>query len=297
MSISVKDRIPFILTTESTKSSQSKSNKSTQSTASSQSTSSESTIPTLKNKEKTFLNFKICSFNIRNTTDNYYVRKDLLEEAFLLMNADILCLQEVSFLENNQLKDIVNLDDYIAFYSSNQMNIKEIVDIVDPEFNIDGNVMLFHKRIFMISEIPHSLNNNNSLTSPFFLSKTHHMAPCRNAHLVSLSLEEYGFPDINLNIINIHLQKQEINETVMDKEELPGLMKWIDKFTKDDDITFLVGDFNNTPFSEIYNTIIDNKFNSCYYMVHNKEPENTFHGKMQSHFKDHNDPETYDYIL
>jgi len=75
------------------------------------------------------------------------------------------------------------------------------------------------------------------------------------------------------------------------------MLKWIEFNSNQDDLTILVGDFNTLPYSSSYNLIIENGFFSSFSKLNGKEPQKTFHNKLEAPFKDASDEGTFDYIL
>jgi hypothetical protein len=62
-------------------------------------------------------------------------------------------------------------------------------------------------------------------------------------------------------------------------------------------MAIIVGDFNAQPNSETYKMIINSGYISCHLHKHGREPEKTFHNKMDCDTKDNDEEGTFDYIL
>ena len=67
--------------------------------------------------------------------------------------------------------------------------------------------------------------------------------------------------------------------------------------TNTNDFNIILGDFNSEPGSLTYNQIIENGYKSSHYLLYNREPELTFHNRMNAPFKDDSPNGTFDYIL
>lgn len=291
---------------------------------------------------------RIGTYNIRNTTDYYYKRLPLIRRTLSWMKCDIIALQEVSFLKGNtsQINDLNEDNEYCAFYSSNQINPRDIFKSPDPDCNIDGNAILVKKTILNYcfellksnnvelniegdykininsnnnEEKQSNTDNNNHIGSnndTYFddkykanhfyynfhfedklLNKTLFISPIKNAQLLRFDLTSLGLKDIKLNIINTHLHSL-VDEELVRVNQIKMIIKWLEHFSNERDITILLGDFNALPNSNTYKYIVeDNDFISCHNYIYSKEPEKTFHNKMDAPYKDDAEETTFDYIL
>ena len=68
-------------------------------------------------------------------------------------------------------------------------------------------------------------------------------------------------------------------------------------FSDHEDLIIIAGDFNALPNSDTYNLMINSGYVSSHYNKYGKEPEKTFHNKMDCDTKDDYDEGTFDYIL
>jgi endonuclease/exonuclease/phosphatase family metal-dependent hydrolase len=88
-----------------------------------------------------------------------------------------------------------------------------------------------------------------------------------------------------------------IEEEIIRIHQAKYLLKWIDINTSKDSFTLILGDFNFLPSSDSYNFMLNEGYISAHSNIYGKEPEKTFHNKIDAPFKD-NDPEgTFDYFL
>jgi len=98
------------------------------------------------------------------------LRLPLLKNAINEMNCDIMGLQEVSFLNYNQLDDIFPTDKYSQYNAPTQLKYGVVNKIEDKAFNIDGNSLVIRNEA-QIDEIKfHTL----------------HLSPVRNCCMLSI---------------------------------------------------------------------------------------------------------------
>ena len=130
------------------------------------------------------------------------------------LNPDVIGLQEVSFLEYNQLDDLfshLNKNDYSQYSALTQMNYGKANDIKDLTFNIDGNSICFRK----------SFENNSEYVNHQVL----HLSPVRNAHCLSFLLQ--GF---KVHFMNLHLHHV-VEEENIRQYQMKLALKWIENIT------------------------------------------------------------------
>jgi endonuclease/exonuclease/phosphatase family metal-dependent hydrolase len=192
------------------------------------------------------------------------------------MSFDIAGIQEVSYYDYNQLKDINQDARYEIFFAPTQLNNSKVNEVVDPFFKIDGNAIFVDKNFIKNSkEISH---------------KILHISAIRCAHMLTL---DYPF---KMNIVNCHLHHHEDEENIR-LYEIRHILKWVAFNTNEEDFTVILGDFNTIPNSLTYEYIITQKFKSAYHLCNGEEPIKTFHAKMIAPYKDMGTEGTYDYIL
>jgi endonuclease/exonuclease/phosphatase family metal-dependent hydrolase len=223
---------------------------------------------------------RIGTYNIRNVTDHYEKRVPLLKAALKEMNFDICGFQEVSFIKNNQLDDFYEAFDYSQFLATTQLNYAKVNQIEDEKFNIDGNAFLVRS----------SLLGDNSQNN--ICHKVLHLSPLRCAHMLILNHPLLG----KINIVNCHLHHIETEENIR-LYQMRSLLKWICYETEEEDLTFLLGDFNTLPNSDTYNFILSEGYLSSYKEINKNEPDYTFHNRMDAPYKDESENGTFDYIL
>jgi endonuclease/exonuclease/phosphatase family metal-dependent hydrolase len=131
--------------------------------------------------------------------------------------------------------------------------------------------------------------------------KNLHLSAERVAQMIKFNFKN---TENNLIFVNCHLHHTIEHEKIR-VYQVNNILNWIkieienseNSLNSENNIVIFVGDFNALPNSESYNMIINNGFLSLFKEFHGKEPEKTFHNKMEAPFKD-NDPEgCFDYIL
>lgn len=208
------------------------------------------------------IQFKIGTFNIQNTVDDYSERKESLKNVVKEMDCDIISLQEVNYLEQNQIKDL-EIEDHITFYAKPQHNFKNLYEIDDEEFNIDGNVISFKKEFYdkHVKEVEEEIL---------------YLSPVRIAHLLIVKLKE---SDDVLIIVNNHLHhcNIELQEDLIRLHQIFFIEKLIAQksFGKKGHV-FWMGDFNAFPHEKTYNQIISNGFKSSFKEFAGEEPAITW---------------------
>jgi hypothetical protein len=133
------------------------------------------------------LKLRIGTFNIRNTTDHYEKRLPLMQKTFTEMNSDVIGLQEVSFLDKDQLMDLNIEGNYYTYMAPTQMNYAKTNEIKDEFFNIDGNAIMIKK------ESDHGMKYSN------IRHQVLHLSPIRCAQMLSFNIEEFGNLEVILN--------------------------------------------------------------------------------------------------
>ena len=103
------------------------------------------------------------------------------------MDSDIVGLQEVSFLEKNQLQDLNLEGRYDTYEASTQLNYGKTNEIKDEFFNIDGNAIMMKKE------------NDSGLKYFNIRHQVLHLSPIRCAHMLSFNIENYENLEVMLN--------------------------------------------------------------------------------------------------
>lgn len=220
------------------------------------------------------------------------------------MYCDIIGLQEVNFLKYNQLDDLhfpsMNVNEIISkdsniisdqnskkiykqYCCESQINIKQMFPNQDKEFNIDGNAIL--------SSYAFEKDNNEFLCLTDH--KILHLSAERVAHML---IYNFYHSDSRILFVNCHLHHVIEDENIR-LYQTKNLCKWIDHLSKETDIVFVVGDFNALPEELTYQYFQSNGFFSAHKQFYGREPEKTFHNKMEAPFKDCDPEGTFDYIL
>lgn len=171
----------------------------------------------------------------------------------------------------------MNKEDYIQFLAEGQLCMREVNHTPDPEFNIDGLAIVASKKLM-----------ENSISQ---IHRILHISATRNAQMLTITTNE-----VKIHIINVHLHHPP-DEEIIRVHQIWSIMKWIDMNTNSDDLIVMLGDFNCEPNSATYEAIICHGYISSHMAVHNCEPINTFHNRMDAPFKDDAPDGTFDYIL
>ena len=195
------------------------------------------------------------------------------------MNCDILGLQEVNFTknevyQNNQLNEIDEANNYHHLTAKLQ---KIYRCKLDKEFNIDGNALLCRK-----SYIDDTFCLNHQVL---------HLSLLRCFQVITFKKGIFNF-----YVVNVHLHSLEEDETVREFQ-IKELISYVSTFVNENDILFIIGDFNTLPDTITYNYLINSGFKSLYKEKHNKEPNVTFHTQIDAPFKCLGLEGAYDYIL
>jgi endonuclease/exonuclease/phosphatase family metal-dependent hydrolase len=211
-------------------------------------------------------------------SDLYEVRKNMLPEVITKMNADVFGLQEVAFEGYNQISDLLtgkNYKRYSQYVAKTQLPYAKANEIKDPAFQIDGNAICISKK-YEFGKVFH---------------KVLHISPVRCAQM--MTFEQNG---LTINMVNMHLHHMPGEEGIR-VHQIYYVLKWVQQTAGEDDLNILVGDFNTLPDTDTYNLVKKFGYTSSYVEKLGREPEKTFHNKMDTPTKD-DDPEgTFDYIF
>ena len=100
-----------------------------------------------------------------------------------------------------------------------------------------------------------------------------------------------------IHVYNTHLHHP-IEDDHIRVHQIEAAVCWInDKLKSEDDIVFLMGDFNAEPDSKTYKHIVNSGFTSSYAKVNGAEPKITFPTGLQAPFMDTDPPLTVDFIF
>jgi len=231
---------------------------------------------------------KIATYNIRNTTDRYEEREQLLKENIYRMDADIIGLQEVAFEKFNQIEELSKNDasskylikdskreKYQHWNAPLQIQYHRISIPEDQQFAIDGNAIM--------SDIGHL----GKVLSHELL----HLSCCRVAQKLTIELKNSR----KINIINTHLHHLE-HDLCLRLDQAHGILIWEELTTSREDVTIIMGDFNSTPFDPVYKMYENKGFTSLHNLVHGREPDTTFPTGLTAPYMDKGVAGCYDYI-
>jgi len=223
---------------------------------------------------------RVGTYNIRNTTDLYSIRKNMLRDVVKKMNADVFGLQEVSFVEYNQINDLFteeNRNDYSQYKAKTQLDYARANEHKDPNFKIDGNAICVKSVIERNSEVFHNVL---------------HLSPVRNAQMLG-----FNYNGLKINLVNVHLHHLTDEEGIR-VHQMYYVLKWIQENTGTDSLTIVVGDYNAVPNSDTYNLMTKFGYISAHADKFGREPEKTFHNKMDCPDTKDDDPDdTFDYVF
>jgi endonuclease/exonuclease/phosphatase family metal-dependent hydrolase len=249
----------------------------------------------------------LATYNIRNTTDRYNERKDMLREILHEIQSSsaekascLVCgLQEVRFLSNegyrNQIEELLLPFERIP---SNQVYPTSLSQPYlaenDSSFRIDGNCIF----------VSNSSNpNQGSPNLPSFTVKiiSHEeltLSPVRNAQRLVLQL-----PDSHaiLSFTNVHLHHLLAPaDALIRLDQIQQTLEWMKEHDSRQSVTIsvLVGDFNCSPDEVGYSEILSSGYLSAFPLTHNGcEPSLTFPTGLQASTMDTDGPITCDYIF
>lgn len=224
----------------------------------------------------------------------------MLRSTFEKMNCDIVGLQEISFLDFNQLNDLnkksfeeneqndnlqlskINFN-YNQYCCQSQINIKNVFPNYDKEFKIDGNAVM-------------SSNYLEKGENDVLFLDDHKILHLSAERVAQMLIYKFHKSEMRIIFVNCHL-----HHTIEDEQirlyQSKNINNWINLISNSNDLILVVGDFNALPNGLAYNYFLENNYVSAHLEFHKNEPEKTFHNKMDAPFKD-SDPEgTFDYIL
>ncbi len=230
------------------------------------------------------MDLKLClaTYNIRNTTDRYIERRDMLIHEFSSINFDVIGVQEVRFESScnfiDQTNDIMQIPNSIV--------LKSVLPIpflsTDPNFRIDGNSIVVNQSKLRL------LSHSDVALSPY-----------RTAQRVLL--ECIDNPNIKISFTNVHLHHllQEIDEHIR-LEQITTALSWMEKMDSSEhvSISVLVGDFNASPHEPTYSYILSKSYISSFPQCNNQsEPTVTFPTGLQADTMDTDPAVCVDYIF
>jgi len=224
----------------------------------------------------------IATYNIRNTTDRYLERRELLKTTIFDAKADIMGLQEVAFGKGGQLDDLITTsfgnELYDQYNAETQMKFQEL-HVLQPDFRIDGNSFIVSKEFG---------NENGKVLK----HETLHLGGCRVAQRLLVEFSN----NIQVWIVNCHLHHI-IEHGMIRQFQAFDIATWMNSATKDSANVILMGDFNAPPFEPAYETLKKFGFQSTYSTIHNEEPKKTFPTGLKAPFMDTDPDGTFDYIF
>jgi len=224
----------------------------------------------------------IGTYNIRNTTDRYDERLDLLKQTILNAKADILGLQEVAFGKGGQLDYLIadQKDEplYDQFNAESQMKFHQVHE-KPSDFRIDGNSIVVAKEF--------SSSKGQILKHEIF-----HLSGVRVAQRTLVKLSN----DITVWVVNCHLH-HEIEEPLVRAMQITDICNWMKLAMKETDNVLILGDFNTPPSEPAY-AVLQKTFSykSTHVVVHGSEPAKTFPTGIQAPNMDVDPDGTFDYI-
>eukprot|EP01102_Stenamoeba_stenopodia_P010477 TRINITY_DN3159_c0_g1_i1.p1 TRINITY_DN3159_c0_g1~~TRINITY_DN3159_c0_g1_i1.p1 ORF type:complete len:282 (-),score=34.35 TRINITY_DN3159_c0_g1_i1:116-961(-) len=225
----------------------------------------------------------LATFNIRNTTDRYFLRSPMIADTVVEMAADVLGLQEVAFEQPHPqtrflasaLKERVGEVRCHNFFEA-KLEVPIIKPTTDPDFRIDGNATIVHSNQIV------SVLKHESLV----------LSPQRTVQRVLLQLQN----NTHLWFINCHLHHV-IKDMETRREQIEKIVEWMAQpDINKDHVQVLVGDFNAPPFEPAYALLESCGFQSSYKTIHGSEPESTFPTALVADTMDTDPPGCFDYV-
>lgn len=212
---------------------------------------------------------RISTYNIQNIANCYSERKIHLKQILSKLDSDILGLQEVSFLEPNQLPEIFEanlLEKYRFFFAKSQLNFSKVHNLGKNEFNIDGNVLCVKKSLFG-SLFEESGEKEDIL----------HLSPERAINILELKIKGSEEKVIFVNV-HLHTFKDAPCHDAIRSHQIFYVKRIIEeKFENSKKgVAFWFGDFNLFPSDFTYGQIMDSGFLSVFKEVKGREPQKTW---------------------
>lgn len=222
------------------------------------------------------------TYNIRNTTDRYDERRDMLLSIFQeSLFPDICGVQEVRFQESHGFVDqAVEMRPNSSYSITKTILQQPFLVSNDHTFRIDGNCIYSNDEKF------HLLSQNN-LT----------LSEVRNAQRVALKCKN---SNIIISFTNVHLHHL-LNppDAFVRLDQIQRTLSWMKELdaSQNTHLSILVGDFNCSPDEIGYGEIMQAGYQSAFLEAHGSEPFLTFPTGLQATTMDTDGPITCDYIF
>ena len=208
------------------------------------------------------MKLKVGTFNILNTSCRYIERAPYISSSISKLDCDILGLQEVNLSGNSE---ILTLPGYhSSFLALPSPMLKE-----EPEFRIDGNMILLRDSIEILDTF--NLTFSNNLRVAQFLH-------------VRLEATEFIIGNTHLDHLSDSTRLQQVQELLAFSLQLPQLP------------TIITGDFNFHPNSAAY-TLMTTTFHSSFREINKREAVLTFPTGLFGTYTDTNKHGAFDYIF
>lgn len=210
------------------------------------------------------MELSVATFNLRNTTDRYDERKQLLLDTLAAVDFHICGLQEVRFEPSachglmDQVEELISA--HPSHLSAYRAPLHTPYLSADDKFRIDGNCILVNTD--KVDVISHS---------------TLELSIARTAHRIVFQRRAEGRQTCSYTNVHLHHQLEAVDETIR-LEQAERTLAWMDALDKDQQvsISFLGGDFNAPPHEKAYSCILRSQFRSLYSQFHGTEPAQTF---------------------
>ena len=211
------------------------------------------------------MELSVATFNLRNTTDRYDERKQLLLDTLADVDFHVCGLQEVRFEPSachglmDQVGELISAHpNHLSAYRA-PLHTPYLSS--DDKFRIDGNCILVNAD--KVDVISHSALE---------------LSTARTAHRIVFQLKGEA-PSKICSYTNVHLhhQLEAVDENIR-LDQITRTLAWIDALDKEQRvaISFLGGDFNAPPHEKAYSCILQSHFRSLYSQFHGSEPALTF---------------------
>lgn len=225
---------------------------------------------------------RVATLNIRNTTDRYEERKDLLGKVIVGLEPDIIGFQEVAW---NQIPFL-----YESFGSKGMILQSQCRDPIlskkDKTYRVDGDLLLISDYTNNIKPDKISVLRTDTLILSFE----------RVAQKAIISYKTDSGKRTFV-IANTHLHNGSSREDILERErQCENMIEWIEKNNEKVDGFIVLGDFNCNPEDPTYKYMINSNYYSGYKFVCGEEPTKTFPSGIIADTMDDGPDECIDFI-
>jgi endonuclease/exonuclease/phosphatase family metal-dependent hydrolase len=207
------------------------------------------------------MDLKLATYNIRNTTDRYDERRQLLCDTVAGVDFHVCGLQEVRYLPDAGLVDqseeltVGHPNSLVAYKAP----LRTPYLSADDKFRIDGNCILVNTDAVVV--VDHAVLE---------------LSDARSAQRITFHLKDNSTLCSYTNV-HLHHQLESVDENIR-LDQINRTLEWMNALdkTQNVNVSFLGGDFNAPPHEKAYERILGDRFVSMYLEYCGEEPEKTF---------------------